>query len=205
MIHVHGLTKRFGRKVAVANLSFDVQPGRGHRLPRSQRVGQEHHDALHARPRPRRHRRRAVRRQDVRQPADAAARGRRAARRRLRAPGSLGRNHLRWIAASNGLRKRASTRCSRPVGLTAVGGKPAAHVLARHAPAARPGRRAARRAEHDHPRRAGQRPRSRGHPLDPRRAGAPGRPGQDRARQQPPAVRDGADGQRRSSSSARAS
>lgn len=28
MIQIQGLTKRFGRKVAVANLSFDVQPGR---------------------------------------------------------------------------------------------------------------------------------------------------------------------------------
>ena len=28
MISVQGLTKRFGQKVAVGNLSFDVQPGR---------------------------------------------------------------------------------------------------------------------------------------------------------------------------------
>ena len=37
MIEVHGLTKRYGDKVAVKDLTFTVQPGHGHRLPRSER------------------------------------------------------------------------------------------------------------------------------------------------------------------------
>ena len=47
-----------------------------------------------------------------------------------------------------------------------------------------------------HPRRAGQRARPGRHPLDPRRPRRTSRAGQDRARQQPPAVGDGADGRR---------
>ena len=109
-------------------------------------------------------------------------------------PGRSGRNHLRWLAASNGISAKRVDEVLALVGLTIVGEPPRAHLLARHAPAARPGRRAARRPAHDHPRRAGQRPRPRGHPLDPRRAHPPRRAGPHRVRQQPPAVGDGVDG-----------
>ena len=87
--------------------------------------------------------------------APAAARDRRAARRRLRPPGRSGRNHLRWLAASNGLARRrvdevlGAGRADR--GRRAQG----ARLLARHAPAPRARRRAARRPAHGHPRRAG--------------------------------------------------
>ena len=195
MIQVHGLTKRFGRKVAVANLSFDVQPGSRHRLPRSERIGQEHHDAVHARPRPGRHRRRAVRRQAVR----------RRSPKPLHEVGALldaGYVHPGPIrsqppAVDGGVERvaeEAGRRGARDRRALVGRHQALAHLLARHAPAAGAGRCAAGRAAHDHPRRAGQRPRPRGHPLDPRRAGAPGRTGQDRAGQQPPAQRDGAHG-----------
>ena len=49
MIEIRDLTKRFGRVLAVDGLSFDVHPGRFHRVPRTERLGQGHHDALHGR------------------------------------------------------------------------------------------------------------------------------------------------------------
>ena len=89
MISVEALTKRFGRKVAVDQLSFDVHPGvvtgflgpngSGKSTTMRCMLGLDRADGG----------RRAVRRQTVRQPVEAAARGRCAARRRLRAPGSV--------------------------------------------------------------------------------------------------------------------
>ena len=58
----------------------------GHRVPRAERVWQEHDDAVHARSRPVRAGFGDVRRQAVRRAHQAAARGRQPARRRLRAP-----------------------------------------------------------------------------------------------------------------------
>ena len=45
MIEARGLTKRYGDKLAVDHLSFTVEPGPDHRLPRPERGGQDHHDA----------------------------------------------------------------------------------------------------------------------------------------------------------------
>ena len=35
MIEARGLTKRYGDKLAVDDLTFTVRPGRGHRVPRA--------------------------------------------------------------------------------------------------------------------------------------------------------------------------
>ena len=69
-------------------------------------------------------------------------------------------------------------------------------VLARHAPAAQPGRRAARRPASAGARRARQRARPAGDPLAARLPPGPGRRRPDRARVEPRAGRDGADGRR---------
>ena len=69
-------------------------------------------------------------------------------------------------------------------------------LLAGYAPTARACRRDARRSAHGRARRTCQWSRSGRNPLDPRCAGASRIPGTHRARQQPPALRDGADGQR---------
>ena len=71
MIHARGLVKRFGDLVAVDGIDLDVRRGRGVRLPRPERRGQElddaddrlrlagqRRDAADPRPRPRRGRRR---------------------------------------------------------------------------------------------------------------------------------------------------
>ena len=50
-ISVHDLTKQFGAVTAVAGLGFTVEPGRRHRLPRAQRLGQDHDTADDPRPR----------------------------------------------------------------------------------------------------------------------------------------------------------
>ena len=196
VISVVDLSKRFGRTTAVDHLSFDVRPGTvtgflgpngsGKSTTMRCMLGLDRPDTGGA----------LVRRAGVPPAGVAAARGRRAARRRLRAPRPQrpqppalargveraaafpGRRGARTGRADHGRRTRVQD------------------LLARHAPTARAGRRAARRPAHRDPRRAGQRARPGGHPLDPRRAGAPRRRRADGARQQPPAVGDGADGQR---------
>ena len=40
MIEIDGLTKRYGDKTAVDRLSFVVEPGCGHRIPRPERGGE---------------------------------------------------------------------------------------------------------------------------------------------------------------------
>ncbi len=169
---------------------------RRHRLPRPQRLGQEHHHALHAGPRPGRERHHPVRRPAVPFAAPAVARGRRPARCRLCAPRpqrpqppALDGGEQRHLDEAR--RRGARTRrphCRRR--------QPGAQVLPRHAAAPGPRRGVARRAAHGDPRRAGQRPRPRGHPLDPRRAHPPRRAGLRGTGQQPPAVGDLADGRR---------
>lgn len=123
MIHVHGLTKRFGRKVAVANLSFDVQPGRvtgflgpngsGKSttmrcmldLDRADNGGALFDGKTYASmPTPLR---------EVGALLDAG----------YVHPGRSARNHLRWIAASNGLRKARVDEALETVGLTSVATK----------------------------------------------------------------------------------
>ena len=58
LVQGKALTKRFGDQVAVDGIDFAVQPGRGVRLPRAQRRGQDH-DHAHDRLRVAHHRRRA--------------------------------------------------------------------------------------------------------------------------------------------------
>ena len=65
-------------------------------------------------------------------------------------PARSGRNHLRWLAATNGIpRRRVSTRCWSMVGLTDVADRKVRGYSLGHAPTARAGRRAARRPAHD--------------------------------------------------------
>ena len=53
MIEARNLSKVYGTTLAVDDLlSFDVQPGPGHRVPRAQRGGQDHDDADDPRPGP---------------------------------------------------------------------------------------------------------------------------------------------------------
>ena len=52
VIEVHGLTKRFGPVLAVDQLSFEVGPGDGDRLPRRERRREDDHAADAARPGP---------------------------------------------------------------------------------------------------------------------------------------------------------
>ena len=107
MIEVRGLTKRFGRTVAVNNLSFDVQPGRvtGFLGPNGSGKSTSMRCML------------ALDRADA---GTATFDGRRYESMRkplfevgalLDAgyvhPGRQGRNHLRMIAASNGIEQRA--------------------------------------------------------------------------------------------------
>ncbi len=123
MIQVHGLTKRFGRKVAVANLSFDVQPGRvtgflgpngsGKSttmrcmldLDRADTGGALFDGKTYSSLRSPLH--------EVGALLDAG----------YVHPGRSGRNHLRWLAASNGLRKARVDEALETVGLTSVAGK----------------------------------------------------------------------------------
>ncbi len=55
MITAHSLTKRYGAATAVDDLTFEVPPGGGHRVPRAERVGQiDDHAHDHGPRRPRR-------------------------------------------------------------------------------------------------------------------------------------------------------
>ena len=68
MIQVESLTKRYGDKLAVDDLSFEVQPGRRHRVPRAQRRREVHDDADDPRPGPSHLRAGHRRRQPVHRP-----------------------------------------------------------------------------------------------------------------------------------------
>ena len=45
VVVVEELTKRFGDFTAVDRVSFEVNAGRGRRIPRAERLGQDHHAA----------------------------------------------------------------------------------------------------------------------------------------------------------------
>ena len=123
MITVQGLTKRFGSKFAVANLSFDVQPGRvtgflgpngsGKSTTMRCMLGLDRPDAggaaFDGRPY-----------HDLDRPLHQVG-------ALLDAgyvhPGRSGRNHLRWLAASNRLPASRVDEVLATVGLTEVGGK----------------------------------------------------------------------------------
>ena len=49
-IDVHGLVKRFGDKTVVDHVTMAVARGRDRRLPRAERLGQDHDHPHHVRP-----------------------------------------------------------------------------------------------------------------------------------------------------------
>ena len=103
-------------------------------------------------------------------------------------------NHLLALAQTHGIPGAARRRGDRP--RRTAGGRAQARrqLLARDGAAARYRVRAARRSRDADPRRAGQRARSRGHPLDPQPPAQPRRGGADDLRVVAPDERDVADG-----------
>ena len=114
VIEVRNLTKRFGKTVAVDDLSFDVQPGRvtgflgpngsGKSTTMRCMVGLDRHE-------------RGTTTFDGRHVRDASRSPLHEVGILLDAgyvhPGRSGRNHLRWLAATNGISPaNGSTRCS---------------------------------------------------------------------------------------------
>ena len=80
-------------------------------------------------------------------------------------PGRSGRNHLRALGRAARRRRQPRRGAARARRAQGRGQAPRRRLLARHAPAARPRVRAARRPEGARARRAGQRARPAGHPL----------------------------------------
>ena len=112
-------------------------------------------------------------------------------------PGRSGRNHLRTLAKAAGVGDRARRRAAGAGRAQRRGQPPRGRLLARHAPAARPRRRAARRPAGARPRRARQRPGPAGHPLAARLPAHARRRGPRGARLQPRARRGRPDRRRR--------
>ena len=145
MIQVHGLTKRFGRKVAVANLSFDVQPGRvtgflgpngsGKSTTMRCMLGLDRADTGGA----------LFDGKPYASLTTPLARGRRAARRRLRASGPLGPQPPALDRRVERTAQVACRRGARNSGADVGRQQAVAHLLAGHAATPRAGRRAARR------------------------------------------------------------
>jgi ABC-2 type transport system ATP-binding protein len=123
VIQVHGLTKRFGRKVAVANLSFEVHPGvvtgflgpngSGKSTTMRCMLGLDRPDTGRTLFDGKRYESFATPLREVGALLDAG----------YVHPGRSGRNHLRWIAASNGLPKKSVDQALGIVGLTEVAKK----------------------------------------------------------------------------------
>jgi ABC-2 type transport system ATP-binding protein len=123
MISVQGLTKRFGQKVAVGNLTFDVQPGRvtgflgpngsGKSTTMRCMLGLDRADGGTALFDGKRYDQLTDPLHQVGSLLDAG----------YVHPGRTGRNHLRWMAASNGIPKNRVDEVLEMVGLSEVGGK----------------------------------------------------------------------------------
>jgi ABC-2 type transport system ATP-binding protein len=123
MIEARGLTKRFGSRLAVDALSFDVRPGRvtgflgpngsGKSTTMRLILGLDHPDAGHAAIGGRRYR-------DLRWPLREAG-----ALLEARAwhPGRTARSHLAALAASNGIARRRVDEVLGMVGLAEVAGQ----------------------------------------------------------------------------------
>ena len=112
-IEAHGLTKRYGRTVAVDGLSFRRRDGPRHGVRRAERRRQVDDDAPRPRARRARRRRGTCRRQALPRSARAAPRGRRAARRRRDAPRAARAQPSPLARAEQPHPGRvASTRCS---------------------------------------------------------------------------------------------
>jgi ABC-2 type transport system ATP-binding protein len=123
VIVVDGLTKRFGRKVAVDALSFQVAPGRvtgflgpngsGKSTPMRCMLGLDHPDRGGALFDGKPYRSFAVPLREVGALLDAG----------YVHPGRSARNHLRWLAASNGLPRKRVDEVLDLVGLSTVAGQ----------------------------------------------------------------------------------
>lgn len=123
MITVSGLTKRFGRKVAVADLSFQVSPGlvtgflgpngSGKSTTLRCMLGLDRADAGGALFDGRPYRALTSPLHEVGALLDAG----------YVHPGRSARNHLRWLAASNGLPRKRVDQVLETVGLSSVAGK----------------------------------------------------------------------------------
>jgi ABC-2 type transport system ATP-binding protein len=122
-LDVNGLTKRFGRKVAVSNLSFQVAPGvvtgflgpngSGKSTTMRCMLGLDRADAGGALFDGKPYSSLAKPLHEVGALLDAG----------YVHPGRSGRNHLRWLAASNGLPSKRVDEVLETVGLSSVGGK----------------------------------------------------------------------------------
>ncbi len=122
-ISVEGLTKRFGSKVAVGNLSFTVQPGvvtgflgpngSGKSTTMRCMLGLDRPNAGRATFQGRPYTDLARPLHEVGALLDAG----------YVHPGRSGRNHLRWLAASNGIKAKRADEVIEMVGLTAAAGK----------------------------------------------------------------------------------
>ena len=118
MIEVRNLTKRFGKTVAVDDLSFDVQPGRvtgflgpngsGKSTTMRCMVGLDRHERGSTTFHGKRYRSMAAPLHEVGILLDAS----------YVHPSRSGRNHLRWLAASNGIPKARVDEVLEMVGMT---------------------------------------------------------------------------------------
>ena len=178
VIRTEGLTKRFGRITAVDDARPRRARGRRLRLPRRERLRQDHDGPDAARPGAGH-----VGTDGGARRADAGRRARRCCRRsarwsrgRRRTPHLSGRANLALFdamgpaAAAVAPGGAGSTTPSSGSASARRRRAPGPRLLARHAAAARPGRRAAAAAAAAGARRADQRPRPAGHPRDPRAA-----------------------------------
>ena len=165
MITVTGLTKHYGDRTAVDDLTFTVAAGRvtgfvgpngaGKSTTMRMMVGLTRPDAGEVRYD-------GVRYTDLRHPARLVGT---VLDPRCMHPGHTARNHLRAMAATERHPRRPRRRGPRR-GRPRIGRRPAhRRLLPRHAPAARPRRRPPRRPAGPAARRAVERPRPRRHPL----------------------------------------
>ena len=120
MIVTHGLTKRYGKTLAVDDLSFAVTPGVVTGFLGSERLGQVDDHAHDHGPRQPDAGPRPGQRQPLRRAAVAAARGRALLDAKAFHPGRSARNHLRILARTNEIPAAAIDEVLDIVGLTAV-------------------------------------------------------------------------------------
>ena len=195
-----GLTKRFGHQVAVDSLDLLVPDGGGLRLPRPQRLGEDHDDPDAARSgqRPRRAASSCSVSRCLRTAADVLrgsahwSRGRRSTptcRAGTTWPGSTPPTARRTPRTA----RSADRRRAGPGRAARRSRQALPRVLPRHAPAAGHRQRAAAAPRPARARRAHQRPRPAGHPRGPVAGRVAGGRGHDRAGLEPPALRGRAD------------
>ena len=167
MIEVRGLTKRYGEKLAVNDLSFSVEPGKvtgflgpngaGKTTTMRLILGLDYPTAGSVRIDGKQYRELGYPMREVGALMDAkAVHG-----------GRTAYNHLLCLAQTNNIPKRRVNEVLSLVGLSEVAKKRSKGILAGHEPAARHRRHVARRPVGADVRRAGQRAGPGGHPLDP--------------------------------------